>query len=263
MLRLSPGQGVRLPAPIPFVDVPLDAGRDIAVVGFPAEDPIGSGSIAAARRLFGGIYGVKRFSPGQDRGRCRTAPGPSAHDATTLGGSSGSVVIDLETGGALGVHFAGALERANYAVRGSYVLDAIAAATPLVVVPAMPVGAAVGVEPRPLMPEATGYETRDGYRADFLGADQPEAPLPDGRACRRCARGDVAGAGAQGDAVSTLLGRDEHEPPDVLPERGQHRWRLEHGHLRRRDWRFDPRFPEAAQLSGRSMATRRASVAAT
>ena len=143
-------------------------------------------------------------------GRCRTAPGRSAHDATTLGGSSGSVVIDLETGGAIGVHFAGALERANYAVRGSYVLDAIAAATPMVVVPAMPASAAAGVEPRPMMPEATGYETRDGYRADFLGADQPEAPLPEVVRADDVLEVTWHGQCGQGDAVSTLLGRDEH-----------------------------------------------------
>ena len=250
LLRLSPGQGVRLPPPIPFVDVPIETGRDIAVVGFPAEDPIGSGSIAAARRLFGGIYGVKRFSPG------KVGPLPEgawafAHDATTLGGSSGSVVIDLETGGAVGVHFAGALERANYAVRASYVLDAIAAATPMIVVPAMPVTSAVGIEPRPLLPQATGYETRDGYRSDFLGPGHPEAPLPD------IARADdVLEVTWQGQLMKAMPYRHFSVVMSILRRMcyvsavnidGA----TSIGHLRRRDWRFDPRFSEAAQLSGR------------
>jgi len=249
LLRLSPGEGVRLPAPIPFVDVPLESGRDIAVVGYPAEDPIGSGSVATARRLFGGIYGVKRFSPGKI-GAMPTGAWAFAHDATTLGGSSGSAVIDLETGGAVGVHFAGALERSNYAVRGSYVLDAIAAATPLVVVPSMPASAAIGVEPRPMMPEATGYETRDGYRTDFLGPDQPEAPLP-----AVVNADDVLQMTWQGRTLTAMPYR--HFSVVMSKQRRMCYVSAANvdgatsiGHLRRRDWRFDPRFAEDAQLSG-------------
>lgn len=249
LLRLSPGQGVLLPPPIPFVDVPLETGRDIAVVGFPAEDSVGSGSIAIARRIFGGIYGVKRFSPG------KVGPTPDgawafAHDATTLGGSSGSVVIDLETGGAVGVHFAGTLERANYAVRGRYVLDAIAAATPMVTVPALPVDPGAGVEARPFLPAATGYDTRDGYRADFLGVDHPAAPLP---AITRA--DDVLEVSWQGTVRTVVPYR--HFSVVMSARR-----RLCYvsavnidgarsiPHLRRRDWRFDPRLPEESQLAG-------------
>ena len=35
-------------------------------------------------------------------------PGYFTHDCTTLGGNSGSVVLDLTTGEAVGLHFAGA-----------------------------------------------------------------------------------------------------------------------------------------------------------
>ena len=38
------------------------------------------------------------------------------HDCSTLGGNSGSVVLDLETGQAVGLHFAGRFLEANYAV---------------------------------------------------------------------------------------------------------------------------------------------------
>ena len=41
------------------------------------------------------------------------------HDASTLGGNSGSAVIDLETGEAVGLHFAGSYLQANYAVPAS------------------------------------------------------------------------------------------------------------------------------------------------
>ncbi len=57
-------------------------------------------------RIFAGVYGVKRFAPGeitafwQDRGLL-------THDCTTLPGNSGSVVLRVDTGEALGLHFGG------------------------------------------------------------------------------------------------------------------------------------------------------------
>ncbi len=248
VLRLSPGQGAILPPPIPFVDVPLDAGRDLAVVGYPAEDPLGVPSAAVARRVFGGIYGVKRFSPGKI-GAPPEGAWAFAHDATTLGGSSGSVVLDLETGGAIGVHFAGALERTNYAVRGAYVLEALTAMTPMVVVPALPPPAPS--EPPPARPSADGYETRDGYRPDFLGADQPVVPLP--AIVRDEDVLDVAWRGQQWRAIpyrhfSVVMSRSRRVcfVSAVNIDGG-----LSVPHLRRRDWRFDPRLPDTQQLSGR------------
>lgn len=250
LLRLAPGSGVSLPPPIPFVDVTLETGRDIAVVGYPAEDPYGVPSVAVAQRLFGGVYGVKRFSPGKV-GDAPTGAWAFAHDATTLGGSSGSAVIDMETGGAVGVHFAGALERTNYAVRGRYVLDAIAAATPMVTVPTLPAPPDAAVEPRPLMPSATGYETRDGYRSDFLGADQPDAPLPTVDNVD-----DVLEVTWQGRAMRAMPYR--HFSVVMSAARRMcyvSAVNIDGGlsvpHLRRRDWRFDPRVGEDQQLSGR------------
>ncbi|MEM8795848.1 MAG: DNA/RNA non-specific endonuclease, partial [Pseudomonadota bacterium] len=43
----------------------------------------------------------------------------SCHDASTLGGNSGSAVIDLETGHVVALHFAGIARRENYAVPAS------------------------------------------------------------------------------------------------------------------------------------------------
>jgi endonuclease G len=54
------------------------------------------------------------------------------HNCTTLGGNSGSVVLDLDTGEALGLHFSGSFLRTNYAVRADRVkerLDALLAGT--------------------------------------------------------------------------------------------------------------------------------------
>src|SRR5262249_3559703 len=54
------------------------------------------------------------------------------HNCTTLGGNSGSVVVDLKSGEALGLHFSGGFLRTNFAVRADRVkerLDALLAGT--------------------------------------------------------------------------------------------------------------------------------------
>ena len=51
--------------------------------------------------------------PGQIR---HADPEELQHDCSTPGGNSGSVVLDLATGDALGIHFAGRFLEANYAV---------------------------------------------------------------------------------------------------------------------------------------------------
>ena len=63
---------------------------------------------------FGDAFGIKRFSPGLIRTRAirpwtKKYPTVDAifHDATTLGGNSGSCVIDLSSGQVLGLHFGG------------------------------------------------------------------------------------------------------------------------------------------------------------
>ncbi len=250
ILRLAPGQGVLLPPPIPFVDVPLRRGRDLAVVGYPAEDAYGVPSVAVAQRLFGGVYGVKRFSPGKV---AEAADGEwaFAHDATTLGGSSGSVVLDLETGGAIGVHFSGALGRANHAVRGSYVLDAMRAITPLVVVPPMPQPPGVAVEAPPARPSAEGYDARDGYRDDFLGVGLPPVPLPE-----VARHDDVLDVEWEGRRIRAIPYR--HFSVVMSASRrvcyvsaANVDGALSVPHLKRRAWRFDPRFEDARQLAGR------------
>jgi endonuclease G len=68
--------------------------------------------------LFGDVYDKKRLAPGQIR---QSGPEELQHDCSTLGGNSGSVVLDLATGDALGIHFAGRFLEANYAVSASVI----------------------------------------------------------------------------------------------------------------------------------------------
>lgn len=88
--------------------------RKVYVVGYPAWDGRRNDPVAMSR-IFAGIYDVKRLQPGTVHSRLvlgRTFE----HDASTLGGNSGSCVVDLESGKVLGLHFAGLYGEHNSAI---------------------------------------------------------------------------------------------------------------------------------------------------
>ncbi len=95
------------------------ADHTVVVIGYPAQDP--RNNVDLQNRIFGGVFEVKRMQPGkllvreaiESYGRNVSAV---THDCSTLGGNSGSVVIDASTGHAVGLHFAGIYLKANYAV---------------------------------------------------------------------------------------------------------------------------------------------------
>jgi Trypsin-like peptidase domain len=85
----------------------------MAVIGYPAPDR--RNDAEDQQRIFNGIYGVKRIAAGR-----LTAIAPDGvvhHDATTLGGNSGSVVLDMATGKAAALHFGGIEGERNLAVQ--------------------------------------------------------------------------------------------------------------------------------------------------
>ena len=91
----------------------------IAVVGYPAFDS--RNDTADQQRIFDGIFNVKRLAPGQVTA---LAGGDVLnHDATTLGGNSGSVVFDLASGKAIGLHFGGIEGERNSAVQAPRVRE--------------------------------------------------------------------------------------------------------------------------------------------
>jgi endonuclease G len=150
ILRLTSGQA--LPTPVSF-SVAVAEQQMVATVGYPARDGRRNDP-AAMNRIFGDIYDVKRLAPGQvmDVGHDRVF----THDCTTLGGNSGSGVIDIETGKVVGLHYAGRRETANFAVRAHVLTDRLRR----VLISNADVTA---VEERPV---PTG---RGGYDEGFLG----------------------------------------------------------------------------------------------
>jgi hypothetical protein len=98
--------------------------QEVAVIGYPAKD---TRTVIPKDmdRIFGNIYDVKRLAPGQISS-VGTDEGYLTHDCTTLGGNSGSVLLDVATGNAVALHFAGLEQQANYAVLGSVLQQRLA-----------------------------------------------------------------------------------------------------------------------------------------
>jgi len=93
--------------------------RNVVVIGYPARDE--RNDVALQDRIFNRTYNVKRLQPGVIRARAKVQSFENAvnaltHDASTLGGNSGSAVIDVDTGEVVALHFAGEYLKANYAV---------------------------------------------------------------------------------------------------------------------------------------------------
>lgn len=158
---------VPLPDPIELESHAVVRRATIGTVGYPAFDPRnGSG---AMQDIFGDVFDVKRFAPGKV-----SHTGESehwfVHDCATLGGASGSPVIALDTGKVVGLHFSGRFLEGNFAVKASFVADAMAGLSTTVTVPAMPTEAIADGRN-----DATHFTGRDGYKEDFLG---PEIDLP-------------------------------------------------------------------------------------
>jgi V8-like Glu-specific endopeptidase len=94
-------------------------GDDVVVIGYPARAPAHIiRDQVLMDRIYGGVYDVKRIAPGKMK---RDSRGWATHDCTTLGGNSGSVVLDMKSGKAVALHFAGLYMIENYCVPASKV----------------------------------------------------------------------------------------------------------------------------------------------
>ena len=130
LLRVTPpdaGNGAARPLTVMSEDPGPLAGRNLYVLGYPAPDRRNNPTIQ--RSIFGDQYFVKRLQPGAVMPRqpgaairaepCSMGTEPADvlfHDASTLGGNSGSCVVDLDTGQAIGLHFGGQYMHYNVAV---------------------------------------------------------------------------------------------------------------------------------------------------
>lgn len=98
--------------PLPISATGTQAGAKVYVVGYPAADGRRNDP-DEMQRIFAGVYNVKRLQPGE----IRSVEGSKVvHDCSTLGGNSGSCVVDLETAEVVGLHFGGRYLQGNFAV---------------------------------------------------------------------------------------------------------------------------------------------------
>ena len=130
LLRITPpdaARGMAKPLTVMSGDPGPLEGRNLYVLGYPAPDY--RNDTAVQRSIFGDRYFVKRLQPGAAMaapadaiipgGPCSSGAQPDDvmfHDASTLGGNSGSCVVDLDTNQVIGLHFAGMYMRYNEAL---------------------------------------------------------------------------------------------------------------------------------------------------
>ena len=104
--------------------------ENAATIGYPAFDSrIPEPDLM--ERIYGNVYNKKRLAPGGITG---VEALRVLHNCTTLGGNSGSALIDLDSGAALGLHFSGSFLRTNFAVRADVVkqlLDGVRSGRPV------------------------------------------------------------------------------------------------------------------------------------
>ncbi len=100
-------------------DIPADSMVEVAAIGYPAFDSRNDRDVQ--NDLFRRVFGVKRLQPGTFGGRQRTESfgkmvAASRHNCSTLGGNSGSALIDLLSGEVMALHFGGRYRDINYGV---------------------------------------------------------------------------------------------------------------------------------------------------
>ena len=215
---------------------PARAGQQVAVIGYPARDSRVPDD-QLMQSIFGDVYDKKRLAPGQVT---EARPDVLLHDCSTLGGNSGSVLVDLATGEAVGLHFAGRFLEANYAVPAAVVAARLeqpaAAETARAAVPAgritirLPPPAGVTHDDRTVErpPVRNRWSracrpTTSGARATtrrFVGVD---VPLPVVRNPSDVLTFPWNGAPGTGAEVPAFLGGDEPQPAALHFQRRQHR----------------------------------------
>ena len=227
------------------------------MIGYPARDSRAPDE-QLVQSIFGDVFDKKRLAPGQVT---EAKTDVLLHDCSTLGGNSGSVVLDLGTGHAVGLHFAGRFLETNYAVPMTVVAERLEQVRhpkpgkPSSRPPQGPVTPHAIVTPTPDAGTPAGYEVfvegvpedyigRKGYDPRFVGVDVP-LPLVNNAA-------DVLTFPWNGAQESEL----KYQHFSVVMSRSRRLCIFTAANIdgatprrfRRPSWRLDPRIPVRQQI---------------
>ena len=120
ILRLAPTRELKTRQPLAWSEMSPGENDQIVVVGYPSLDAKRNPMFFDT--IFGGKLEVKRLAPGELIG---ARPGAVYHDCSTLGGNSGSPVLDMKTGAVVGLHREGGFLARNEAVSADALRDFI------------------------------------------------------------------------------------------------------------------------------------------
>ena len=124
-LEVAPRSGRKvLPEPLEFYTGEVKPGQFVVAIGYPERDTREKHA-RELEAIFGDVFGKKRVSPGEIR---RVERDAIVHDCSVLRGSSGSPMIDVQTGKVVGIHSKGEFLEDNFAVpapAASAVLDKV------------------------------------------------------------------------------------------------------------------------------------------
>jgi len=122
LLRIDGIDSLRIPLTL-AASAPSDLpGRNVVAIGYPAFNPNPSENPTLQIEIFHGTFQKKRLQPGKLIAGAIpvTSFGHTVesltHDCSTLGGNSGSAVIDLDSGQVVGLHFMGQYLVQNFSV---------------------------------------------------------------------------------------------------------------------------------------------------
>lgn len=149
-----------MPSPLELDERSAEQGELVAIIGYPAYDSRYDADDQA--RYFRDLYEVKRFAPGKIMQNASDAA-LLTHDCTSLGGNSGSPVISLEDGRALGLHFTGRYGKGNGAVGARTLVGLLRGERPIFNRLAMPVDEAADGHH-----DAAAFKDRPGFNIKFL-----------------------------------------------------------------------------------------------
>lgn len=111
-------EGDAIPKPLYMQTTPPPSVEDriVFAIGYPFCDNAGTTPTEVMAAVFREALGIKRVQPGKLRGIDPLDERHVRHDCSTLGGSSGSCIIDYATGLVCGLHYRGTYTKSNLAV---------------------------------------------------------------------------------------------------------------------------------------------------